>query len=131
MLNIAATCLVITALLSRLNHRFVRLPMTIGVMVIALSLAVLALDAVGWVHALLRYEESLLLFAGALHVDLSELKAQRWPVMALALALLGTVLSTLLVGFEHRARGARDRAGGRFGQYRLSRTSCRRLVDSR
>ena len=116
MLNIAATFLVITALLSWLNHRFVRLPTTIGVMVIALalSLAVVALDAVGWVHVLLRYEESLLrsidfsdvlmqgmlsllLFAGALHVDLSELKAQRWPVMALA--LLGTVLSTLLVGF--------------------------------
>src|SRR3990167_1154790 len=116
MLNIAATFLVITALLSWLNHRFVRLPTTIGVMVIALalSLAVVALDAVGWVHVLLRYEESLLrsidfsdvlmqgmlsllLFAGALHVYLSELKAQRWPVMALA--LLGTVLSTLLVGF--------------------------------
>jgi hypothetical protein len=73
------------------------------------------------------YEESLLLFAGALHVDLSELKAQRWPVMA----LLGTVLSTLLVRFEHRAPGARDRAAGRLGQYRLSRTSGRRLVDSR
>ena len=40
---------------------------------------------------------SLLLFAGALHVDLSELKAYRLPVGALA--LLGTLLSTLVVGF--------------------------------
>ena len=116
MLDIAATCLVITALLSWLNHRFVRLPTTIGVMVIALglSLAIVALDVAGWSHALRQYEESLLrsidfsdvlmqgmlsllLFAGALHVDLSELKAQRWPVAALALG--GTLLSTLLVGY--------------------------------
>ncbi|MBL0142837.1 MAG: sodium:proton antiporter [Betaproteobacteria bacterium] len=116
MIDIAATCLVITALLAYLNHRFVRLPTTIGVMVIALglSLAIVALDAAGWVQALRRYEESLLgaidfsdvlmqgmlsllLFAGALHVDLSELKVQRWSVAALALA--GTLLSTLLVGF--------------------------------
>lgn len=116
MLDIAAACLVITALLSWLNQRFVRLPTTIGVMVIALvlSLLIIGLDALGWVHVLRRYEESLvrsidfsdvlmqgmlslLLFAGAMHVDLSELKAQRWPVAALA--LLGTVLSTLLVGF--------------------------------
>jgi CPA1 family monovalent cation:H+ antiporter len=40
---------------------------------------------------------SLLLFAGAMHVDLSELKAYRWPVGGLA--LLGTLLSTVLVGF--------------------------------
>ncbi|MEO7385748.1 MAG: sodium:proton antiporter [Gammaproteobacteria bacterium] len=115
MLDIAATCLVITALLAYLNHRFVRLPTTIGVMVIALglSLAIVAFDAVGWVHSLLQYEESLLrsiefsdvlmrgmlsllLFAGALHVDLGELQAQRWSVAALA--LVGTLASTLLVG---------------------------------
>ncbi|MEO8345798.1 MAG: cation:proton antiporter, partial [Betaproteobacteria bacterium] len=116
MLDIAAVCLVITALLAYLNHRFVHLPTTIGVMVIALclSLAIVAIDTVGWSHALRDYEESLLrsiqftdvlmqgmlsllLFAGALHVDLRELKAQRWTVGALA--FVGTILSTLLVGF--------------------------------
>ncbi len=116
MLDIAAACLVITALLAYLNHRFVRLPTTIGVMVIALglSLAIVAFDSAGWIHALRRQEESLLrsihfsdvlmqgmlsllLFAGALHVDLSELRAHRWSVAALA--LVGTVLSTLVVGF--------------------------------
>lgn len=115
MLDIAATFLVITALLSWLNQRFVKLPTTIGVMAISLvlSLAIVGLDALGWVHVLRRYEESLirsidfsevlmqgmlslLLFAGALHVDLSQLKAQRWPVAVLALG--GTLLSTLLVG---------------------------------
>lgn len=36
MLDVAAICLTLTAVLAYLNHRFVRLPMTIGVMVIAL-----------------------------------------------------------------------------------------------
>lgn len=40
---------------------------------------------------------SLLLFAGALHVDLSELKAYRWQVGALA--VVSTLLSTLAVGY--------------------------------
>jgi len=103
MLDIAAICLVITALLSYLNHRFIGLPTTIGVMAaaLALSLVLIGLDAVGVAHGLRAYEESLLrsidfsdvlmqgmlsllLFAGALHVDLSELKAyrcrsERWP----------------------------------------------------
>ena len=115
MLDIAAACLVITALLSWLNQRFVKLPTTIGVMVIALvlSLAIAGLDALDWVRVLRRYEESLirsidfsevlmqgmlslLLFAGAMHVDLSQLKAHRWPVAILA--LVGTLISTALVG---------------------------------
>jgi len=116
MLDIAAACLVVTALLAYLNHRFVHLPTTIGVMVIALglSLVIVALDIVGVSHALRTYEESLLrsidfsdvlmqgmlsllLFAGALHVDLSELKALRWPVASLA--LIGTLVSTFIVGY--------------------------------
>jgi CPA1 family monovalent cation:H+ antiporter len=116
MLDIAAICLVITALLAYLNHRFIGLPTTIGVMAAALvfSLTLVGLDALGVAHDLRQYEESflrsidfsdvvmqgmlsLLLFAGAMHVDLSELKAYRWPVGGLA--LLGTLLSTLLVGF--------------------------------
>jgi CPA1 family monovalent cation:H+ antiporter len=116
MLDIAATCLVVTALLAYLNHRFIGLPTAIGVMVIALgcSLALVALNALGITGLPLRYERSLLhsidfnevlmqgmlsllLFAGALHVDLSELKAYRWQIGAFA--VLGTVLSTAAVGY--------------------------------
>ncbi|MCJ7837716.1 MAG: sodium:proton antiporter [Burkholderiales bacterium] len=116
MLNIAAACLVITALLAYLNHRFVGMPTTIGVMATALvfSLALVGLDALGMSYGLRQYEESLLrsidftdvlmqgmlsflLFAGALHVDLSELRAYRWAVGALA--VFGTLLSTLAVGY--------------------------------
>jgi len=115
MLEIAAVCLVVTALLAYINHRFVGLPTTIGVMVTALvlSLLLVGLDRLGLDAGLLRYEESLLhsidfsdvlmqgmlsllLFAGALHVDLSELRAYRWQIGALA--VLGTLLSTLAVG---------------------------------
>lgn len=116
MLNIVAIFLVVTALLAYLNHRFIGMPTTIGVMAasLALSLALIGLDAVGVAHGLREYEESLLrsidfsdvlmqgmlsllLFAGALHVDLSELKAYRWPVGALA--VLSTLLSTAAVGY--------------------------------
>ncbi len=114
MLEVAATCLVLTALLAYLNHRFIGLPTTIGVMMSALllSLALIALDAAGIDFGLREYEESLLrsidfsavlmqgmlsllLFAGALHVDLSALKAYRWQIGALA--VLSTLLSTLVV----------------------------------
>jgi CPA1 family monovalent cation:H+ antiporter len=116
MLNIVAIFLVVTALLAYLNHRFIGMPTTIGVMAAALvlSLALVGLDAVGVAHevrvygaSLLRSIDfsdvlmqgmlSLLLFAGALHVDLSELKAYRWPVGALA--VLSTLLSTVAVGY--------------------------------
>ncbi|GAB4216773.1 MAG: hypothetical protein Fur007_17460 [Rhodoferax sp.] len=116
MLNIAAICLVITALLAYFNHRFIKMPTSIGVMLTALglSLGLVALDSIGMVHALRAFETSLLqsidfsevlmqgmlsmlLFAGALHIDLSELKAYRWQVATLA--VVGTLLSTLVVGF--------------------------------
>ena len=116
MLNIAAACLVITALLAYLNHRFVGMPTTIGVMATALvfSLALIGLDAMGVAYGMRQYEEALLrsidfsdvlmqgmlsflLFAGAQHVDLSKLHAYRWAVGALA--VFGTLASTLVVGY--------------------------------
>ncbi|MGV8898948.1 MAG: cation:proton antiporter [Burkholderiaceae bacterium] len=115
MFDVAVSCLVLTALLSYLNHRFIGLPTTIGVMGIALlfSLALFGLDKIGF-GALRDYEVSLLssvdfsellmqgmlsllLFAGALHVDLSELKSHKWQVGILA--IFGTLASTALVGF--------------------------------
>ena len=114
MFDIAAAGLVVTAVLAYLNHRFLKLPMTIGVMSIALllSLSLIGLERLGF-RSLLDYEAktlrsidfsellmqgmlSLLLFAGALHVDLHKLRAFRWQICVLA--LLGTVLSTLLIG---------------------------------
>ena len=115
MFDVAVSCLVLTALLAYLNHRFVGLPISIGVMGIALlfSFVLLGLDKFGF-SSLHDYEEallssidfsdllmqgmlSMLLFAAALQVDLSELKAFKWHIGALA--FFGTVASALLVGF--------------------------------
>ncbi|WP_064735885.1 cation:proton antiporter [Azohydromonas australica] len=115
MLDIAAICLVVTALLAYLNQRFVGLPTTIGVMAAALllSVALIGVDLLGWLPGLRDFEASLmasidfsdvllqgmlslLLFAGALHIDLSELRRYRWQIAALAVG--GTLLSTLVVG---------------------------------
>ena len=62
MLEVAAACLVVTALLAYLNHRFIGLPITIGVMAAALllSLLLVGLDTVGFDFGLRQYEESLL-----------------------------------------------------------------------
>ncbi len=113
MFDIAVIFLVLTALLAYVNHRFIGLPTTIGVMVIALilSLALIGLEKLGY-RQMHDYEVSLLesidfsdvlmqgmlsvlLFAGAMHVDLSELRAYRWQVGLLA--VVGTVASTLIV----------------------------------
>ncbi len=114
MFDVAVVCLVLTAVLAYVNHRFVGLPTTIGVMVVALllSLGLIALDKLGF-SALHDYEQTLLqsidfsellmqgmlsvlLFAGALHIDLSRLREYQWQVGGLA--VLGTALSTVIVG---------------------------------
>jgi CPA1 family monovalent cation:H+ antiporter len=101
-LDIVAICLAIAAVMAYVNHRFIRLPSTIGVMSIALVLSgvFVLLDHLGY-SAFRDYEEpwlrsidfsdvlmhgmlSILLFAGALHVDLSELRTYRWQIAALA-----------------------------------------------
>lgn len=114
MFDIAVACLVVTALAAWLNVRFIRLPNTIGVMAIAmvLSLSLLGAHRLGF-GAWYAYERrllaeidfsdvlmqgmlSVLLFAGALHVDMSLLRRYRWQVGTLAVA--GTLLSTAIVG---------------------------------
>jgi CPA1 family monovalent cation:H+ antiporter len=115
MLEITAICLVLTALLAYVNFRYIRLPITIGVMVTALllSLVIILLDlagadfglhhkmeamlrAIDFSNVLMQGMLSFLLFAGALHIDLSELRAYRWQV--LILAFFSTLFSTFIVG---------------------------------
>ena len=113
-LNAAAVLLVLAALFSWLNHRFIRLPVSIALLLFSLatSLAVVALGRLGFDsqrlaqevldkvqldQALLNGMLSFLLFAGALQVDLGELAERKWAVGFLA--SLGVVVSTALVGF--------------------------------
>ena len=106
--------LVFTAGLLYVNHRWVGLPATVGVMLLSslFSLCVLASHHLGFDTA--RYAEdvvrqvdfnellldgvlSFLLFAGAFHIDLSELLKSKWLVATLA--TFGVLASTLLVGW--------------------------------
>lgn len=114
--NMAAIALGLAALFGYVNHRWMRLPHTIGLVIIALmvSFAVLALDALlprlGFqpavrdaldrldLHeALMKGMLSFLLFAGALHVDLDDLLSRKWAIASMATA--GVLISTFLVGF--------------------------------
>src|SRR5439155_917818 len=115
MLNIVAILLVLTAAFSYVNRRYLKWPMTIGVMAIALvlSLAVVALEKIGvdmpaggeyrllasidFTDVLMQGMLSFLLFAGALHVDVKQLRRVAWQVGALA--LFGTALSMLIIGY--------------------------------
>ena len=103
----------IAAIFSYINCRFIKLPSTIGIMVLSMisSLVVvltgnvaphLFQPIVAMVKTLDFYELlinmmlSFLLFAGAIHINASSLKQERLPVIALA--TVGTFISTILVG---------------------------------
>ncbi|OJW82259.1 MAG: sodium:proton antiporter [Bacteroidetes bacterium 46-16] len=96
-----------------LNHRIIKLPPTIGIMVLSLitSLAVVAagkvmpsisqpltemISTIDFHDLLMKIMLSFLLFAGAIHIDAAKLKAERLPVIVLA--TVGTLISTFLVG---------------------------------
>jgi len=112
-LEISAIFLSITALLTYLNHRFIGLPTTIGVMVISMLLSIVAiflgflgfddlidyevslLDQLNFTEVLLDGMLSMLLFAGALHVNVSDLRRYKLPIGILA--CVGTLLSTVII----------------------------------
>ena len=115
-LQIASLLIVLAGAFGAVNYLFLRLPASIGILVVALlaSLAVMGLDAalpnlgmgtriralvtgIDFSEALLEGMLGLLLFAGALHVKLSDLRAQ-WRVVFL-MATMGVGLSTALFGF--------------------------------
>ncbi|WP_201611865.1 cation:proton antiporter [Psychrobacter submarinus] len=112
-LEISAIFLSITALLSYVNHRFIGLPTTIGVMVISILLSIFAiflgflgfdqlidyeislLKQLDFTEVLLDGMLSMLLFAGALHVNISDLRRYKLPIGILA--CIGTIVSALLI----------------------------------
>ncbi|MCF6168885.1 sodium:proton antiporter [Lutibacter sp.] len=110
---ITTILIVISALFGYLNVRFLKLPTTIGLMVITIIFTLLVLATSLIDDTLLEHEKllisqidfetvlldimlSFLLFAGALHTNFQQLKVQRNPI--LAFATFGTLTSTFLVG---------------------------------
>ncbi|MFD0761756.1 cation:proton antiporter [Lutibacter aestuarii] len=110
---IASILIVISALFGYLNVRYLRLPNTIGLMVITIIFTLLILATSFVDDTLLEHEKQLisqidfktvlldvmlsfLLFAGALHTNFQQLKIQRKPI--LTFATFSTITSTFLVG---------------------------------
>jgi CPA1 family monovalent cation:H+ antiporter len=110
---IITSLVTISAVFGYINVRFLKLPNTIGLMLITIlfTLGVFALSAfdstllnaeryiithIDFKEVLLDVMLSFLLFAGALHTNFEQLRVQRWPI--LAFSTLGVLISTFLVG---------------------------------
>ena len=113
--DLIAILLVLTAAFGWINHRFIRLPHSIGLLVMGLgaSLVLIAVELafprillyadlaavirqIDFQETVLNGMLAFLLFAGALHVDLSVLRERAWTVGAMA--TIGVIISTAAVG---------------------------------
>ena len=113
--SIGAILIGLSALFGFINHRFLHLPHTIGLVVIALlaSLSIIGLNLIvpsvqigQSVTGILRqidFNETLmhgmlsfLMFAGALHADFSAIKTRRLTIAVMA--IFGTLISTFVIG---------------------------------
>lgn len=111
--EISSLLLSLAAAFAYLNYRFIKLPTTIGIMLLSLVLSLaliifgemgLALDdhaieivsSIDFNKALLHGMLSFLLFAGALHVNINDLREQKWVIGTLA--TIGVLISTFIIG---------------------------------
>lgn len=115
MLDLAAAFITLTTLLTYVNYRFVRLPPTIGVMATALVFSLLAqglsmagypvlevemqqiIRRIDFSEVLMTWFLPALLFAGALHVNLGDLRNYKWPIGLLA--TFGVLIATTVIGY--------------------------------
>jgi CPA1 family monovalent cation:H+ antiporter len=112
--DLAAIVVVLSAIFGVVNHRLLRLPFTIGLTVSGVAASALAvglhvlvpqfriaetvhevLSGIDFHESLMHGMLSFLLFAGALHVDVTDLAEQRGPIIGLA--VFGTLISTVVV----------------------------------
>src|SRR5664279_2685452 len=115
LLDLAAILLTLSALFGWLNHKFIPLPHTIGLLVMSVVVSIIlvgldilfpgyhlfdalttALLQIDFTAVVMNGMLAFLLFAGALHVDLGKLRDRAVPVGILA--LFGTLISTAIVG---------------------------------
>ncbi|MDP4593202.1 MAG: sodium:proton antiporter [Beijerinckiaceae bacterium] len=113
--DLAAFLVTLTALFAWFNQRYVRLPRNIGLLLMGLlaSLTLVLIDLaipqtdlyagltkaikqIDFYAAVMNGMLGFLLFAGALHVDLSKLRARALPVALMA--TVGVVISTAIAG---------------------------------
>lgn len=110
-LKILSIIIALSAGLAFINIRYLKLPSTIGIMVLSLILSLLLLIAgassivsnfvkeimiqIDFSGFLLDFMLGFLLFAGALHTDVKKLNKSKWPIFIYA--TIGIIISTFLV----------------------------------
>jgi monovalent cation:H+ antiporter, CPA1 family len=111
--SITSIIIALAALFGFINVRFLKLPKTIGLMVVAILFTMLVFASAWFDDRILDYARTLisyidfqevllevmlgfLLFAGALNTNFDQLRVQRWPI--LTFSTLGVLASTMLVG---------------------------------
>lgn len=107
--------IVLAAIFAYLNYRFLKLPSTIGIMVIAIVVSTFLvlfgekvlpktlghlnelMNSIDFTEVLMGAMLNFLLFAGGIHININDLKEQFRPVVIFSTA--GVVISTFIVGF--------------------------------
>lgn len=111
--SILTILIVLTACFSYINFKYIKLPATIGIMLISLVCSVFIIvtgkfypalmehpvkiiNSLDFETLLMRIMLSFLLFAGAIHIDVRKLKKELAPV--LLFATVGVLISTVVIG---------------------------------
>ncbi|GAB0154926.1 sodium:proton antiporter [Chryseobacterium sp. Alg-005] len=107
--------IVLASIFAYLNYRFLKLPSTIGIMVIAIVVSIFLVSfgetvlprtfghlnklmgSIDFTEVLMGAMLNFLLFAGGIHININDLKEQFWPVVIFSTA--GVVISTFVVAF--------------------------------
>lgn len=113
--TLTSIILTLAIFIAYINHRFIRIPTTIAIMIGAILISVISIiiehttqiSFVNTIKSLLIRTDfhnlllngmlSFFLFAGAIHIDLSTLKSEKWEITTLS--LFSTTASTIIVGF--------------------------------
>ena len=112
-LDFITLLIILAAIFTLVNVKYLKLPSTIGLMILALGLSLFIVFGEALFSALkhlstdmmtrFKFSEvlfqvmlSFLLFAGALDMNVKKMGEEKWPI--LILATLGTLISTFLVG---------------------------------
>lgn len=110
--NLVTIIIVFTAIFGYINFKYIKLPGTIGIMLISLVASLLLIgigllypsffietkrliSAIDFHTALMKVMLSFLLFAGAIHIDLNMLKKQILPIATFS--TIGVLISTFIV----------------------------------
>lgn len=107
--------IVLASIFAYINYRFLKLPSTIGIMVIAIVVSTFLvlfgesvlpktfghlhdlMTSIDFTEVLMGAMLNFLLFAGGIHININDLKEEFWPVVIFS--TVGVVISTFIVGF--------------------------------